>query len=473
MPPHQPPNILVILSDDHAQWASHAYGNSEIRSPNIDYLAGTGLTMQNGYTPCPVCSPARASFFTGRRPSQHGIHDFIATGSPEFETGWMKDEITLPQILSEQGYQTALIGKWHCTVDSVPMQPGFDRWVSYDSTTAGWQNQYLHRGPVCFSDQGQKVVIDDFQSRYLCRQAIDFLRSRDPTKPFFFFFAPVDTHAPQEGHPNRFVERYRDAHFWDIPEGAKTHYESTPERWSFRDDGPSTRDEALAQYYAAVSMIDDQIGLLLDELDRSADLENTLLVYTADHGYMTGHHGLWGKGPSSRPQNFYEESIRVPYILRWGTGLPSHQTPSLPFDHCDLFVTILDAAGIRLPNDLRMKINSPGQSLLQFLRDPDTGWRRYQFCEYGPARMISDGRKKLIRRYPPHRDRYLDEFYDLTLDPSESRNLFDLTSSQPDIVELSSAFEEHFPQFEDPRKSVKNLLNQPPCNASGRWWPNP
>ncbi len=473
MPPPSQPNILVILSDDHAQWASHAYGNSEIRSPNIDYLAETGLTMQNGYTPCPVCSPARASFFTGRRPSQHGIHDFIATGSHEFEHGWMKDEVTLPQLLSEGGYETALIGKWHCTVDSVPPQPGFDRWVSYDSRTVGWQNQYLHRGPVHFSDQGEMVVVDDFQSRYLGRQAVNFLRSRNRARPFFLFFAPVDTHAPQEGHPSRFADRYRDAHFWDIPEKENSHYESTPERWSFRGDGTSTRDEALAQYYSAVSMIGDQVGLLLDELDGSGELENTLLVYTANHGYMTGHHGLWGKGPSSRPQNFYEEAIRVPYFLRWEDRLPARQSPSVPFDHCDMFVTILNAARIRLPDDLRIRINSPGRSLLRFLGDPDTGWRHHQYCEYGPASMISDGRRKLIRRYPPHRGRYSDEFYDLPRDPRESRNRIDEGASQDDISALSSVFEDQFSRFEDPLKSVRNLLNQPPCNASGRWWPSP
>ncbi|AWT59560.1 MAG: Arylsulfatase [Candidatus Moanabacter tarae] len=465
----QQPNILVILSDDHAQWASHTYGNSEIRSPNIDYLAETGLIMQNGYTPCPVCSPARASFFTGRRPSQHGIHDFIATGSPEFEIGWMKDEITLPQLLQEQGYQTALIGKWHCTVDSVSPQPGFDRWVSFDSNTAGWKNQYLHKGPVFFSDQGQKVVVNDFQSRYLCRQAIDFLRSRDTTKPFFCFYAPVDTHSPQEGHPKRLVEQYQKSHFWDIPENAKSHYKSTPERWSFGSDEPLNRNESLAQYYAAVSMIDDQIGLLLDELDLSSDLENTLLIYTSDHGYMTGHHGLWGKGPSSIPQNFYEESIRVPYILRWETVLPSRQMQHVPFDHCDLFATILDAAGISLPHSLQAKINTPGRSLFQLLHHPNNGWRKYQFCEYGPARMISNGKKKLIRRYSPHSDRYPDEFYDLTVDPIETTNLIDTPSYQNEIMDLSIVLENNFSQFEDPLKSVKNLQNQRPCNASGRW----
>ncbi len=281
------PNILVIMADDHAQWAAHCYGNSELRTPNMDFLAESGLLMQNAYTPCPVCSPARACFFTGRLPSQHGIHDFLAS-TEEFNHGWMNGETTLPMLLKENGYQTGLIGKWHCTTSSTAPQPGFDRWVSYGyNEKAGWRNQYLHQGPTLISEQGEDKLIHGYQTRSFNRQAVRFLRERDTKQPFFLFVGPTDTHFPFVGHPSRLAEHYRQARFWDIPENEKSHLEPSSHISPYK----GTAEEALAQYYSAVGMLDDQIGVLLDELNGSGDLDNTLVVYTSDHGHMNGHYG--------------------------------------------------------------------------------------------------------------------------------------------------------------------------------------
>lgn len=465
------PNVLVILVDDHAQWASHLYGNSELRTPSLEYLASTGLVMQNAFTPCPVCSPARASFFTGRIPSQHGIHDFIATGFPEYALGWMDREITLPQLLQDKGYETALLGKWHCTVDSATPQPGFDRWLSYDHDTAGWSNQYLHKGSVHFSDQGTRITVDGFQSRYLASQATEFLRNRDQSRPFFLYYAPVDTHSPFEGHPARLAESYGDAHFWDIPQEESTHLEPTIEWLSLESRAERESDEVLAQYYSAVTMVDDQVGTLLDELESQDLLDDTLIIYTADHGYMTGHHGLWGKGPATKPQNFYEEVVRIPYLMRWPGVFPENRRLSIPFDHCDMFATLVAATGPPLSDELRARINTPGQNLLAYLKGDGFPWRAHQFCEYGPAQMVTDLDYKLVVRYPPHRPRYPNELFHLSSDPRETSNRIDHPSQSAKIEELSGILDEHFLRFEQPDHSVRNILSQPPCNASDRWWP--
>ena len=206
------PNILVFLTDDHGQWASGCYGNSEIHSPTMDYLAKTGVRMTRAFTPSPVCSPARASFFTGRLPSQHGIHDWMhePTDVGRQHPG-LDDQINIGQLLQDVGYQTALIGKWHCGKSWEP-KPGFDRWFSYGDF------QFPHKGEITFSDQGEIVNHNGYQTPVFTDKAVDFLRGRDRDKPFFLFVGYVDTHTPYSHHPDRLVESYRDCTFRDIPD---------------------------------------------------------------------------------------------------------------------------------------------------------------------------------------------------------------------------------------------------------------
>ncbi len=403
------PNILLILADDHGHWSVGCYGNREVRTPNLDYLAASGVQCLNAFTPCPVCSPARASLFTGRIPSQHGVHDFLAEDTTFSDHPWLADAILLPQLLQRQGYQTGLVGKWHCTIDGHNPQPGFDYWVSYDVRERGWRNQYEHQGAVDFTKQGRPTTLHGFQSQQLTAEALTFLRQRDQARPFFLVVSPVDTHFPFAGQPERLVQPYRhpDRPHVDIPAGERSHLVAGPAAL------PADQHERVAQYYAGVSMIDHQVGTVLDYLAGAGILDNTLVIYTSDHGHMNGHHGLWGKGNATVPQNFYEESIRVPLLLRWPDGSLINAPIALPIDHCDLFATVLHAAGVTLTDDELARINTPGASILPLLRGTATDWRSYQCCEYGNARMVTDLRYKLVRRYPPHAGHFPDECFAL------------------------------------------------------------
>lgn len=145
-----PRNILVFLTDDHARWALGCYGNSEVRTPTMDHLAATGVVFDNAYTPSPVCSPARASFFTGRLPSQHGVHDYLAEADPEVRAvDWLSGEVTLARLLRDNGYATALTGKWHLgREESVP--DGFDYWYSRSapvSEASGYESPWDKTAP--------------------------------------------------------------------------------------------------------------------------------------------------------------------------------------------------------------------------------------------------------------------------------------------------------------------------------------
>jgi len=461
----RPPDIVLFLADDHGQWAAGPYGNDEVETPTLDSLAATGLLMANATSPAPVCSPARISLMTGRMPSQHGVHDFLSE-QPDFDHDWLADEVLLSELLQQAGYRTALIGKWHCSATSLEPARGFDRWLSYDQGPEDWPNQYLHHGTVHLSDQGSPISVDGFQLEHLGRAAREFIEAGNPGQPYFLVFAPTDTHEPITGHPEGLVERYRNADLDHVPTGETSPFPAAyPAAVASEDDGVT-----LAQYYAAVEHQDAELAKILDLVEDRGRLKNTLVIYTSDHGMMVGHHGLIGKSNATLPQNLYEESIRVPMILSWPAGIAeAGGTLDLPFDHLDLFQTILDAAGIELGEELRTRINSPGWSLLSRLRDPGMEWRRYRFTEHGNARQISDGRYKLVRRYPPLDPRFGDELYDLETDPRETINLVDSPDYTEVGAELSTALDRYFERFEDPDHSGRTVIDQPSVNGMEPW----
>jgi len=461
----RPPDIVLFLADDHGQWAAGPYGNVDVETPALDSLAEAGLLMADATSPSPVCSPARTSLMTGRLPSQHGIHDFLAE-RPDAPDDWLDGEVLLPELLKQAGYRTALIGKWHCSATSFDPVRGFDRWLSYDQGPEDWPNQYLHRGAVHLSDQGAPITVDGFQLEHLARAAREFIESGDPDQPYFLVLTPTDTHEPIAGHPEEWVERYRNADLGVVSAGETSPFPAAYPAAVAPDD----IGETLAQYYAAVSHQDAELAKILDLIEDLGRFENTLVIYTSDHGMMVGQHGLIGKSNATIPQNLYEESIRVPMILSWPVAFQDGGTTlHLPFDHLDLFQTILDAAGVEISEELGRAIDSPGRSLLPKLRDPDSEWRRFGVSEHGNARRISVGRYKLVRRYPPLDPRFGDELYDLEVDPLECVNLFDSPEHSEVRAELSEILDRHFERFEVPERSGRTVMDQPPCNGMEPW----
>ena len=185
------PHILVVLTDNHGRWATGCYGNPVVQTPTLDWLARTGVRMDRAFTPSPVCSPARASFFTGQMPSAHGIHDWIEEWEPVGQDHpGLRGQETLGTRLQQAGYHTALFGKWHCGHSRDP-QPGFDRWFSYA------HSQFPHRGRIAFSDDGQRVEHDGFQSERITREAVRHLEGiLSEDRPVFAVVGHVNTHSP-------------------------------------------------------------------------------------------------------------------------------------------------------------------------------------------------------------------------------------------------------------------------------------
>ena len=445
------PNMLVVLTDDHGQWATGCYGNQEVHSPNMDWLAAHGVRMANAMTECPVCSPARASFWTGRMPSQHGIHDYLA---PEFRDGpWLQGEVQLGQLLSEAGYECGMFGKWHCSKPQQPW-PGFDRWCSIGKRTGP------HAGEQRYWNDGKQVIHHGYQSAITTSYALDWLGDRAGERPWFAFVGMVSTHSPYNHHPQRLVERYDDAQFDDIPDDlthpvGRIRHETSGKQFPWRDH--------RKQYYAAVTELDEQLGRLIDHLDQNDQLDHTLIVYTGDHGLNCGHHGLWGKGNCTRPVNFVEESVRIPMIFGGWESVRAPQVRGEFADHTDLFATLVDIAGVTLDESR----DCPGQSFASILRHgrAPMQWKKHHVAEYGDARMVTDGMAKLITR----NGQFPDEMYDLVADPRETQNLIDMPGYAPVADALSEAMARKFAPMADSPVNGRRVADLPQHNPVEPW----
>ena len=242
---------------------------------------------------------------------------------------------------------------------------------------------------------------------------------------------------------------------------------------------PDRRREANAQYYAAVSVIDEMAGRVLDEMADQQAERDTLVVYTSDHGHMNGHHGLHSKGNGTTPQNFLEESSRVPCLLAWPGRIRAGAVHPQPVDHCDLFMTLADAAGCDCA-ELALTRGRTGRSCLPLLSEPPDvaaaaarEWRDAQVCEYGNARMIRTARYKLIKRYPGPNGHFPDELYDLAEDPDEEHNRHGDSTCAGTVAELASRLEAHFANHEDPARSGLRVADLPIHNPHEPWRVDP
>jgi len=431
----------------------------------MQWLADTGTRMEEAFCQSPVCSPARACFHTGRIASRHGIHDWLREHEEPLQHPCLKGQKSLAGFLKEAGYRTGLVGKWHCGHSGQP-PPGWDTWfTSALGTNARFGEQVYYEGT-------SKQTFHGHQETILTDRALRFLRedlSTAEAEPFFLFVGYTNTHTPHRGEAPPVVDHYRKADFRDIPdecdEGRHGHARIAP-----FDPREPERREHLAQYYAAVEIIDQQMNRLVSELENLGQLDNTLLVYTSDHGHLNGHHGLHTKGNATVPVNFLEESIRIPLLARWPDFIRAGHTLSFPVDHSDLFATLLDVAGVDAPAATRA-VTSPGRSFLPQLggQPEDPSWRKYQICEYAYSRMIRTPSAKLIRRFPTKVTSFPDEFYDLASDPRENRNVIDEPAHASVIRDLDRILEDHFRRYEDPARAGTNMKTIHWHNPGNPW----
>ncbi len=394
----RPPNVVFILTDDQGQWTLGCYGNREIRTPHLDQLAAGGARLTRAFAATPVCSPSRATFFTGKIPSQHGIQDWIqhentGAGARRFLDG----QTTFAKVLADAGYRVGLSGKWHMG-DSVTPQQGFSSWFAMP--TGGTPKTYQDPEMIW---EGQTRVYPGYVTEILTDKAIEFIEQARQY-PFCCFLSYNAPHTPYAGTPERYLARYRDSRLESFPD------EPLDERNTGLGRNNHRRRESMIHYSAMITALDENVGRLLARLDDLGLRQNTLVVFAADQGFMCGHHGLWGKGNGSWPFNMYEESILMPMIWNHPGRIPAGGTVDAMVSSYDFGPTLLDYLGRR---------GLPGRSYAPLLQGRKTRWENKVYGEYQYTRMVRTERWKYVHRT----EGFLSELFDLETDPGERRNV--------------------------------------------------
>ncbi|WP_375289031.1 sulfatase [Qipengyuania sp.] len=475
------PNIIFIMSDDHAQSAISAYGSKISKlapTPNIDRIAKNGALFENSYVVNSLCGPSRATMLTGMFSHMHG---FTKNGQ-KFDNGmwnWVR-------ALGQSGYDTALFGKWHLNYS--PEGAGISTWKVLDD-----QGKYYN--PDIITPAGRSVV-EGYATDLVTDFSVDWLQhGRDPDKPFALLVhhkAPHRNFMPAIRHiqdylgtefpvPTNYFDHYdgrpaaeaqemniyrdmyeghdlkmttevgsRELRFnpWKddfarmTPEQREAYFGALqPSNDAMNAANMSEREMAvwkyqryMSEYLGTVAAVDDSVGRLLDWLEASGEADNTIVIYTSDQGFYLGEHGWFDK------RFMYEESLRTPLVMQY----PGHIAPgtrvSVPVQNVDYAPTFLDYAGLKERPAIQ------GRSLREVVDEmPPADWRKdiyYHYYEYPGFHSVrahygvKSGPYKLIRFYGDI-DQW--EFYDLSTDPDEMHNRIDDPTVQATIAHLKDA----------------------------------
>lgn len=438
------PNIIFIMSDDHTSQAVSAYGGilAEVcPTPNIDRIANEGILFSNCFVTNSICTPSRAAIFTGRYAHQNGVYKFTALD---------QSQPTLPKAMQEKGYQTAFVGKYHLHsnprgLDYFAVLPGQGRYHDPEFVEVGDTH------PSGWVAQGKRTVYQGHSSDVIADKALDYLQNqREEGKPFMLFThfkAPHDTWEYAERYESFLedVEVPEPDNLFDDYSGRsdalKTQLQYIGSEWgdhtNFEQETAHLEGRAkkkmqyqlyIKKYLRCVKGVDDNVGRILDYLEKSGLAENTIIVYTGDQGFYLGEHGLYDK------RFMYEEGLRMPFLVRWPEKIKAGSRSDAMILNVDFAPTILDAAG-QEPLE-----GTQGRSFLPILEDGavPSDWRNSMYYRYYYSHFETEPHYG-VRTYD-HKLIYYNEIdqwelYDINRDPSEMNNLY----NDPDYQEIAEA----------------------------------
>ena len=431
------PNIIFILVDD-LRWDDLGIaGQPFVKTPNIDRIGREGALFRNAFMTTPLCSPSRASFLTGQYPHTHGITDNVDRSVASHKL------ITFPLLLQQSGYATAFIGKWHMGNDDSP-RPGFDRWVSFKG-----QGSYVNPE---INEDGKDVSPRGYITDLLTGYAVEFIK-RSHEKPYLVYLAHKAIHPEVMQHDDgsvnlaeaeRFIpaERHRNLFIGKkIPRrpSAMRPPNGKPALQRKIDGLPplgastATRDEAVLGRLRSLMAIEEGVGAIIKALEETNQLHNTVIVFTSDNGYFYGEHGL-----SVERRLAYEESIRMPLLIRYPAVVKAGTVRDEFALNIDLAPTLLELAGVSVSPSME------GRTLVALLKGVRTDWRKSFLIEYYSDRVFPRIRQMGYKAVRNERWKYIhyfelegmDELYDLKTDPYEMRNIIHQSGAAKALEEL-------------------------------------
>ena len=433
-----PYNLISIVTDDQAAWSIGAYGARQSRTPNMDRLAREGARFLNAFACTPVCSPSRASFLTGRFGTQVGITDWITPKEARDGVGLAPDSVTWPRLLRQRGYVTGVIGKWHLGVkpEFHPSRLGFDHFTGALAGSFKPQDPELEVG-------GKLTKMSGFGADILMDDALAFLQT-NRSKPFALLIHFREPHMP----------------YGPVPKQDSAPFQSlNPDIPNYPNLRTNQVKNWTREYYAAIHSVDRNIGRLLARLEELGLAGRTIVLFTSDHGYMIGHHGLHAKGNANwvvggvtgpkRP-NMFEESIRIPLIVRWpGVVKPGLEIPA-PVSNIDTWASVLGMLDIQPPADWKQE----GIDFSPLLRGQTNKTHEVIFGQYdlhngglSHMRMIRTADWKLVRHWLTNG---MDELYDMKHDPGETKNRYDDPKAAPIQADLQKQLLAWMRRIDDP-----------------------
>ncbi len=460
------PNIVFIMTDDHAAHAISSYGSKLIKTPHLDRLAKEGMRFANAFVTNSICTPSRAVILSGKYSHLNGVPTFnhIDNSQP-----------LVSKYLQAAGYHTGMIGKWHLGAND-PNRPtegaptGFDYWNILPG-----QGAYFD--PVMI-EMGQRKKLTGYATDIITDLSMDFIKKRPTDKPFFLMYhhkAPHRNWQPAERYrkqyenyeppiPATFDDDYKGKS--DASKQSTMHIDADLndndlklkppaglsgaelKRWKFK--------RYKQDYLACEQSVDDNIGRFLDFLDQSGLAENTIVIYTSDQGFFLGEHNFFDK------RFMYEESLRTPFIVRWPKKIKAGTVSKSMILNLDFAPTFLDAAGAKIPADMQ------GRSLLPLLTDKvPKDWRTSMYYRY-----YHPGHHNVAAHYGVRTQRYkliyfhkLNqwELYDLQKDPGEMRNLY----SDPSYAKTLESLKKELQRLKKECKDDDQFADKLPADDVG------
>ena len=427
------PNILFIMTDDHAAHAISAYGSKVNQTPNIDRIAKEGIRLDRCFAANSICTPSRATILTGQYSHKNGVPVFNAID---------RNRDNVAKRLQAAGYQTAMIGKWHLGSDP----SGFDYWQILPGQGASWK-------PILYGTDGEKSyeghctdVVTDLTIKWLNNRKKDqpFLmmmhhkaphRNWQPQPQFAAMFTNKNIPIPATllaEHPNH-ASAIREQKQSIARDLTPNDLKAEPPAGLSADDLVKWKYQRYMQdYLACVQGVDDSIGKILKYLADNNLEKNTLIIYTSDQGFFLGDHGMYDK------RFMYEETIRMPFVARWPGQIKPGTVSEAITINCDFAPTFLELAGSKIPTEMQ------GRSMLPILRgEKPSDWRKSFYYRYYHDPGHHNTRQHYGVRTDTHKLIYFPtikewECFDLILDPNEMRNIYKEPSAQPIIAKLKT-----------------------------------